>query len=302
MRKPKNPTTSSKYDYQVVQEPLFSRGGKPVMIGKSPVMGNFRTDSNVCLGTSTEKYEIVNNSKIVDSVEGALTKYGLSGFTSKKHVARDGARFYGVYDFPTVTGKVANGDAVGMRLTLNNSFDRSCGVSWSLGLLRQICTNGMTALVNDTSVTKKHSTKLTLDFIGDSIAECKEKFETSLTMFKGLRARTITKEQGGLILDNLAIQKVLAESMRDSIRVIWDNESYLGQDRLRQSSDNLYNLYNATTQHLTHEVQGDRFEYANRISKVMLGNLVKAQNSAKRFGELTAKVPEKEQVATVVTV
>jgi hypothetical protein len=30
--------------------------------------------------------------------------------------------------------------------------------------------------------------------------------------------------------------------------------------------------------------------------------LVKAQNSAKRFGELTAKVPEKEQVATVVTV
>jgi hypothetical protein len=302
MRKPKNPTTSSKYDYQVVQEPLFSRGGKPVMIGKSPVMGNFRTDSNVCLGTSTEKYEIVNNSKIVDSVEDALSRNGLSGFTSQKFVARDGARFYGVYDFPTVTGKVANGDAVGMRLTLNNSFDRSCGVSWSLGLLRQICTNGMTALVNDTSVTKKHSTKLTLDFIGDSIAACKEKFETSVTLFRGLRERTITKEQGGLILDNLAIQKVLAESIRDSIRVIWDNESYLGQDRLRQNSDNLYNLYNATTQHLTHEVQGDRFEYANRVSKVMLGNLVKAQNSAKRFGELTAKVPEKEQVATVVTV
>jgi hypothetical protein len=272
------------------------------MIGKSPVMGNFRTDSNVCLGTSTEKYEIVNNSKIVDSVEDALSRNGLSGFTSQKFVARDGARFYGVYDFPTVTGKVANGDAVGMRLTLNNSFDRSCGVSWSLGLLRQICTNGMTALVNDTSVTKKHSTKLTLDFIGDSIAACKEKFETSVTLFRGLRERTITKEQGGLILDNLAIKKVLAESMRDSIRVIWDNESYLGQDRLRQNSDNLYNLYNATTQHLTHKVQGDRFEYANRVSKVMLGNLVKAQNSAKRFGELTAKVPEKEQVATVVTV
>ena len=302
MRKPKNPTTSSYYDYQVVQEPLFNRDGKPVMIGKSPVMGNFRTDSNVCLGTSTEKYEIVNNETIVETVEDALTKYGLSGFNSRKLVARDGARFYGVYDFPTVTGKIANGDAVGMRLTLNNSFDRSCGVSWSIGLLRQICTNGMTALVNDTSVTKKHSTKLTLDFIGDSVAACKEKFETSVTLFKGLRERTITKEQGGLILDNLAIKKVLAESMRDSIRVIWDNESYLGQDRLRQNSDNLYNLYNATTQHLTHEVQGDRFEYANRVSKAMLGNLVKAQNSAKRFGELTAKVPEKEQVATVVTV
>ncbi len=302
MRKPKNPTTSSEYDYQVVQEPLFSRGGKPVMIGKSPVMGNFRTDNNVCLGTSTEKYEIVNNSKIVDSVEDALSKNGLSGFTSQKFVARDGARFYGVYDFPTVTGKVANGDAVGMRLTLNNSFDRSCGVSWSIGLLRQICTNGMTALVNDTSVTKKHSSKLTLDFIGNSIAVCKEKFETSLTMFKGLRERTITKEQGVLILDNLAIKKVLAESMRDSIQFIWENEAYLNQDRLEQRSDNLYNLYNATTQHLTHEVQGDRFEYANRVSKTMLGNLVKAQNSAKRFGELTTKALVKEKIETTLTV
>ena len=160
----------------------------------------------------------------------------------------------------------------------------------------------MTALVNDTSVTKKHSTKLTLDFIGESVAACRDKFETSIAQFQGLRERTITKDQGGLILDNLAIKKVLADSMRDSIRMIWDNEAYLNQDRLEQRSDNLYNLYNATTQHLTHDVQGDRFEYANRVSKAMLGNLVRAQNSAKRFGELTAKVPEKEQVATVVTV
>ena len=100
MRKPKNPTTSSKYDYQVVQEPLFNRDGKPVMIGKSPVMGNFRTDSNVCLGTSTEKYEIVNNETIVETVEDALTKYGLSGFNSRKLVARDGARFYGGVRLP----------------------------------------------------------------------------------------------------------------------------------------------------------------------------------------------------------
>tara|TARA_R100000458_G_C8265655_1_gene240742 strand:+ start:1015 stop:1923 length:909 start_codon:yes stop_codon:yes gene_type:complete len=300
MRKPKNPTTSSHYDYQVVQEPLFNRDGKPVMVGKSPVMGNFRTDSNVCLGTSTEKYEIVNNGAIIESVEKALTQYGLSGFTSKKFVARDGARFYGVYDFPTVRGNIANGDAVGMRLTLNNSFDRSCGVSWSVGLLRQVCTNGMTALVNDTSVTKKHSTKLTLDFIGNSIAMCKEKFETSLVEFQQLRDRKITIEEGGLILDNLAIKKVLADSMRDSIRVIWDNEAYLNQDKLSQRSDSLYNLYNATTQHLTHDVQGDRFEYANRISKAMLGQLSKARTSAKRFTELTAKVPVKEEVATVV--
>lgn len=298
-------TTSSEYDYQVVQEPLFNRDGKPVMVGSSPVMGNFRTDNDVCLGTSTEKYEIVNNGSIVEKVEEALTKNGLGGFDSKKYVARDGARFYGVYDFKDVTGSVATGDNVGMRLTLNNSFDRSCGVSWSIGLLRLVCLNGMTAIVNDTSVTKKHSSKLDLAFIGDSIAESKGKFLNSVQTFQGLREHKVTKEQGGLILDNLAIKKVLADSMRDSIRMIWDNEDYRddleyrpGQARLEQRSDNLYNLYNATTQHLTHHVDG--FEYANRISKSMLKNLVKAQTNAKRFGELTAKVPEKEKTVKEV--
>lgn len=295
----KQATTSSEYDYQVVQEPLFNRDGKPVMVGSSPVMGNFRTDNDVCLGTSTEKYEIVNNGSIVEKVEEALIKNGLGGFDSKKYVARDGARFYGVYDFANETRNVAVGDAVGMRLTLNNSFDRSCGVSWSIGLLRRVCSNGMNAIVTDTSVTKKHSSKLDLAFIGDSIADCREKFASSVEMFQGLRAHAITKEQGGLILDNLAIKKVLADSMRDSIRMIWDNEDYLNQDKLSQRSDNLYNLYNATTQHLTHQVDG--FEYANRISKSMLKSLVKAQTSAKRFSELTAKVPEKEKTVKVVT-
>ena len=295
----KQATTSSEYDYQVVQEPLFNRDGKPVMVGSSPVMGNFRTDNDVCLGTSTEKYEIVNNGSIVEKVEEALIKNGLGGFDSKKYVARDGARFYGVYDFANETRNVAVGDAVGMRLTLNNSFDRSCGVSWSIGLLRRVCSNGMNAIVTDTSVTKKHSSKLDLAFIGDSIADCREKFASSVEMFQGLRAHAITKEQGGLILDNLAIKKVLADSMRDSIRMIGDNEDYLNQDKLSQRSDNLYNLYNATTQHLTHQVDG--FEYANRISKSMLKNLVKAQTNAKRFSELTAKVPEKEKTVKVVT-
>ena len=53
--------TSDSYDFQVVQEPLFNRGGKAAVVGKSPVMGNFRTDTGQCLGTSTEKYAIVHD-------------------------------------------------------------------------------------------------------------------------------------------------------------------------------------------------------------------------------------------------
>ena len=289
--------TSDSYDFQVVQEPLFNRGGKAAVVGKSPVMGNFRTDTGQCLGTSTEAYAIVQNGDLVDQVEDALGRSELGEFTSQKLVARDGARFYGVYDFPSMVKPVVLGDGAGMRLTLNNSFDRSTGVDFTLGLMRLICLNGQMTLVADTSVTKKHSHKLTLDFITDAIHSCTLKFEESIKDFGTLAQRTITQEEGGLILDNLAIKKVLAESMRDSIQMVWDNPTHEA-DKGR----NLYNLYNATTQHLTHDVEGGRFEYARRVSSAVLKNLTKARDKADHFAKLTQRVPKKEKVAVEVTV
>ena len=288
---------SDSYDFQVVQEPLFNRDGKAAVVGKSPVMGNFRTDTGQCLGTSTEKYAIVQNGALVEQVEDALNKVsGLGDFTSQKLVARDGSRFYGVYDFPSMVKPVVVGDGAGMRLTLNNSFDRSTGVDFTLGLMRLICRNGQMTLVADTSVTKKHSHKLTLDFITDAIHSCTLKFEESIKDFGTLAERNITQEEGGLILDNLAIKKVLSESLRDSIQMVWDAPTHK-EDEGR----NLYNLYNATTQHLTHDVEGGRFEYARRVSHSVLKNLTKARDHAEHFGKLTQRVPKKDEVAITVS-
>ena len=290
-----------KYDFDVVQEPLYSaRKGrfKAAKMGKSPVMGIYRTDNGRLLGTSTKSYKIVQNKDLVERVEDALSNVsGLGDFTSKKLVARDGARFYGVYDFPSIIKPITVGDGAGMRLILNNSFDRTCGVSFSIGLLRLICLNGMTSLVADTDVTKKHSHKLDLSFIKQSIGACQLKFEESVKDFGILADHKITQEQGGLILDNLAIKKVLAESMKDSIQMIWDAPSF-EEDKGR----NLYNLYNATTQHLTRDVEGGKFEYARRVSQSVLKNLTKAHTKIDHFAKLTQRVPEKEKVAVEVAV
>jgi hypothetical protein len=78
--------------------------------------------------------------------------------------------------------------------------------------------------------------------------------------------------------------------------MVWDSPSF-GEDQGR----NLYNLYNATTEHLTREVQPTRFEYANRVNRNVLTNLSRAEQSASHFAKLTAKVPEKEQAVKVVT-
>ena len=85
--------------------------------------------------------------------------------------------------------------------------------------------------------------------------------------------------------------------MRDSIQMVWDSPTFAADQ-----NRNLYNLYNATTEHLTREVQGTRFEYANRVNRSVLTNLSRAERSADHFAKLTAKVPEKEKAVVEVTV
>ena len=202
----------------------------------------------------------------------------------------------GVYDFAHIDRNIANvGDTVSLRLTLNNSFDRSCGLNWAIGMLRKVCSNGMCSLVADTNVTRKHSSKLDLSFIKEGIDASIEKFDESVKGFQELGKHEITQKEGALILGNLAIKKVLSESLKDSIQMIWDAPTF-GADQGR----NLYNLYNAATEHLTHEVQPTRFEYANRINRAVLTNLTRAGRSPEYLQRLTVAIPEKEKVAQQV--
>ena len=168
-------------------------------------------------------------------------------------------------------------------------------MNWAIGLLRKVCSNGMCSLVADTNVTKKHSSKLDLSFIKEGIDVSVEKFDASVEAFENLSNRGITQKEGGLILDNLAIKKVLSESLRDSIQMVWDSPSF-GEDQGR----NMYNLYNATTEHLSREVQPSRFEYANRVNRNVLTHLTRARQDANHFAKLTLPTPEKEKVAEVV--
>ena len=75
--------------------------------------------------------------------------------------------------------------------------------------------------------------------------------------------------------------------VRDGIVKIWDNPTHQ-EDEAR----NLWNLYNATTQHLTHAVNDDRFEYSNTVSSNVLRRLRGAASSPNRLAQLVTSVPK----------
>jgi hypothetical protein len=129
-------------------------------------------------------------------------------------------------------------------------------------MLRLVCTNGMTTLESEVSMTKKHSANVETNFLEDAIKKAVGNWDTAIKKVESLTQRTIEHEQGLTILSNLVRMGALSDRMSGEIAKVWNDPSH-DEDKGR----NLYNLYNATTQHLTHNVESTRAELADRTSR-----------------------------------
>ena len=276
---PKVPTQTSDYDFTVEQVPLFDQQGR-----RTGFFGNPRTDNGTILGVTSERYGIQNNAPLIERAEEAFNDQGLGDFEREVIVTGDGQRMRAVYDFknqikPREDRK--KGDNMGLRLTVQNSFDRSLRVSFAMGVLRLVCTNGMTSLEREQSMTKKHSSGNGLDFLGEALSKAIGSWDKALLTYNQLEAVEIEQQQGLNALHNLAKAGAISDRMAGAVSQIWNNPTYT-EDEGR----NLYNLYNAVTEHLTREVEGTRYELAERVNQKVLTRLDQAARSGAKKDKL----------------
>jgi hypothetical protein len=276
---PKIASQTSDYNFTVEQVPLFDSQGR-----RTGFFGNQRTDTGGVLGVTSDRYGIVQHGSLIEAAEEGFKNAGLGEFERNVFVTGDGARMRTHYDFKNQTRALRRedrqvGDEVGLRLTLQNSFDRSLRVSFALGMLRLVCTNGMTTLENEVSMTKKHSSKVETTFLEDAIKKAVSNWDNAIAKAQVLTDKTIEHDQGLTILGNLVRLGALSERMSGEIAKVWNDPSY-EEDKDR----NLYNLYNATTQHLTRNVEDTRSELADRTSRNVFKRL---HNATQRESDMT---------------
>lgn len=280
------------FDYRVKQVEV----PHPETGNKSGYFMNIREDNDEILGWTSDRYGLVNNSDLLDKADSAFETRGIN-VTRKVIVTEGGAKMRAQYDlsgdmFRAEVPQV--GDAMSYRLTAQNSFDRSLRVSFALGLVRLVCTNGMTTMEKEVEMVKKHSRQVNIGDIisGDALDNALAKLGDSVNVYGRLAQVELEQEQGLNILQNLANSKVISEKVRESIAHIWNNPTH-DEDKGR----NLYNLNNAVTQHLTHEVADERFEYANRVTSNVLKRFDMAARNSKRLEKLWT--PTKSDVVVV---
>jgi hypothetical protein len=273
----------SRFDYKVEQVPLLTPDGKSTRF-----FGTRRTDTGEVFATVTDRYEILQNDVLVSATEDLFRSKGMDGWKRKEVVTHGGARMRAIYDFPNIGAKV-DGQDLTFRLAVQNSFDGSLRASFQVGMVRLICSNGMAAPVNTLNLTKKHTTSLDVDFVGRALDSAVQSFHNAIPAFQRMSEMPITMKDGSRILFNLADRKVMSERHAEAVDSIWQAPSFK-----EDSKRNLWNLYNACTQHFTHNVEAGsrgkpRFELAERLNSAVMNTMVRAVRS-NRIEDLLVKL------------
>jgi len=257
---------STNVTFPVTLEPVFTNDGHD-----TGFCGVVRRDLETprTLGIHSPSYGLVQNGELLERVEQALQERAIEFTDRRAVVARDGARLYASYELLNQQVEVPRvGDVLSVILTINNSYDGSSIVSAGINFKRLICSNGMKGLSREFSLMKKHTSRISIEYIGDRILGGLDQVTDSLAVFGRLADRAVTHQQGERILERMEKTGIISGRVREGILGVWNAPSY-AQDRAR----NLYNLYNATTQFLTRNVRSERFELSERINHDVLGVL-----------------------------
>jgi len=112
---------------------------------------NFRTDTEKALGMVKDRYTIVQNADLFESLaqalDGAAPARALEGAKIKPATSYQGAQAFADIAFPQLTEDLVqargNSTALTFRLLLWNSFDGSSPVRLAAGAIDGFCSNGM---------------------------------------------------------------------------------------------------------------------------------------------------------------
>jgi len=138
-------------DYLVQSAPALFEPIKGAGVVDGLGYQNFRTDTEQALGMVKDRYQIVQNHELFESLASALEDAAparaLEGAKIKPSTSYGGAQAFADIAFPSLTEDLVqargNATALTFRLLLWNSFDGSSPVRLAAGAIDGYCSNGM---------------------------------------------------------------------------------------------------------------------------------------------------------------
>jgi hypothetical protein len=213
-------------DYEVKSAPALFEPIPGAGVVNGMGFQNFRTDTEKALGAVLERYKIVQNQELFDSLASALEDAAparaLEGAKIKPSISYGGRQAFADIAFPSLTEDLiqarGNATALTFRLLLWNSFDGSSPVRLAAGAIDGYCSNGMIFGSYDLfgrRHTKGFSQKDLSDFVGNSFVLFQEKIielrrETfapiELTQAEEFLKKNFSERRAAQLLERFAVE------------------------------------------------------------------------------------------------
>lgn len=203
---------------------------------------------DIPLGVVTDKYEILDHRKVFDEVDASIGDQDIPVTSKSVKATHNGAKAFMEWKFDR-TFEARKGDDVTLGLRAVNSYDGSMRLGIETMLERQLCSNGLTGLVEVTEKTRKHVRGIGLfdiegavDRIFDQINTFEDRLQEIAEEFMHIsKAKTILEK---LNLPQKYIDPALEQLGDLDVVSVWD-------------------LYNAVNTAVNHEYGGK--DYGNRL-------------------------------------
>lgn len=246
--------------FGVHKEPLYTKDGTPA--GAWAIR---RDDNQLPIGIVSDEYKIIQTRDIALEAEKSFMQKGLFNPTISMWNSRYGASNFIQYDFKHIAKEVTKGDMVGLRMTLKNSYDGVSKASFTLGMLRLVCTNGLTSVQNDVFLSARHTQSSIEGFnVVQAIETMMNNWEEDIGRLNQLSSIDVPQQLGHNILDNLVIENRLSERVAKYSHNVWASP-YYSEDKPRTA----WSLLNSITQSTRdlYETRKSHGDIAMRVTK-----------------------------------
>ncbi len=237
-------------DWQVMQEPIYTRNGDMV----SGYKANVRDSDRKVLGVVTDRYKIIQNQEafaFTDSLLGSGVRYETAGSL------QDGKRVWLLARLPREY--IISGERISPYLVFSNTHDGSGAVKVALTPVRVVCNNTLNLALNTAS---RSWSMIHTGNIKDKIQEAKdtlfmaEEYMDSLGKeFENLRRKKITDSQVKEYIELLLpIEKGATQIQGKNIIKLRDDmmRRYYEAPDLQDVGNNAYRFINAVSDFATH--------------------------------------------------
>ena len=165
---------NQQYDFPIKISQI--KAGDILIPGRYAVI---RIDTNEPLGIISDKYQLVLHKLVINSFRQALIKAKMK-FQEEVLLSNNGAYLNAKYDFLDRREEIVKGDYISMRIWLENSYDTTTSIKFTLGALRFACTNGLVVAERFTSYSQRHTRQVLVKQMTNEIATLSNYFNRTV--------------------------------------------------------------------------------------------------------------------------